>query len=325
MKTIMKAVLFLLILFFSNQSSTQGLTLNLNSIVKIIFDTIMEVDIKENDNIENENKDEENMPNMNNKIFGPYETDLILEVLVSIFRCKTITDRLYSLNLDIEYNTSYILNKTEKLLEKKNFDVILKRIFKKINICNFEVWLKLIRLFIEKVANLPAISEDKNEYVINYRNGFIESIPKEKVDYNIYRVQKRQIKINEFLNKLENFMFYCYKFYSFATFNYFDNYVERFAGTTFSKLFNGLSPLTFLFKEYFKEIGKNDVYMENFLIEVSNSLSKYLYRKLGFKIFLNTIKTFFGPIGFAVDVVSFSCSFGYQFTKSIFEYFHSKK
>lgn len=247
MKNIMKVVLFLLILFFSNQSSTQGLTLNLNSIVKIIFDTIMEIDIKENDYEENENKDEENMPNVKNNIFGPYETDLILEVLVSIFRCKTITDRLYSLNLDIEYNTSYILNKTEKLLEKKNFDVILKRIFKKINICNFEVWLKLIRLFIEKVANLPAISEDENEYVINYRNGFIESIPKEKVDYNIYRVQKRQIKINEFLNNLENFMFYCYKIYSFATYNFFDNYVERFAGTTFSKLFNGLSPLTFLF------------------------------------------------------------------------------
>ena len=47
---------------------------------------------------------------------------------------------------------------------------------------------------------------------------------------------------------------------------------------------------------------------------MSNSLSKYLYRKLGFKMFLSNIKTFFGPIEFAIDIVSFSYNFGKKFT-----------
>ena len=108
-----------------------------------------------------------------------------------------------------------------------------------------------------------------------------------------------------------------------TTLNSFDDYAERFAGTTFSNLFDGLSPITFLFKDYFKVIGKNDVYMENFLIEVSNSLSKYFYRKLGFKIFLNAIKKFLGPIGLLIDVASFSYNIGYKATESIYEYFNS--
>lgn len=54
---------------------------------------------------------------------------------------------------------------------------------------------------------MSAISEDENEYVINYRNGFIESNSKEKLDYDTYVVQKRQIKKNEFLNKFRKFYF----------------------------------------------------------------------------------------------------------------------
>lgn len=318
MKSIMKAVLFLLILFFTNQSSTQDLTSIFNSIGKSVVDHLMEINVKEY-----ENKNEKNIPNEQNPIFGPYEIDLIGEVLVSIVKCKTITDRLYSLDLGLEYNISYILNKTEEILGSKKFDSILIGIFTKINIFDFEAWLKLIRGIIEIIAELPAISENKFEYVINYRDGHLEYIPKERLDYYNFRKQKKLIIINELLNKLENFIFYCFKFYSFAKLNSFDDYAERFAGTTFSNLFDGLSPITFLFKDYFKEIGKNDVYMENFLIEVSNSLSKYFYRKLGFKIFLNAIKTFLGPIGLLIDVASFSYNIGYKATESIFEYFNS--
>ena len=318
MKSIMKAVLFLLILFFTNQSSTQDLTSIFNSIGKSVVDHLMEINVKEY-----ENKNEKNIPNEQNPIFGPYEIDLIGEVLVSIVKCKTITDRLYSLDLGLEYNISYILNKTEEILGSKKFDSILIGIFTKINIFDFEAWLKLIRGIIEIMAELPAISENKFEYVINYRDGHLEYIPKERLDYYNFRKQKKLIIINELLNKLENFIFYCFKFYSFAKLNSFDDYAERFAGTTFSNLFDGLSPITFLFKDYFKEIGKNDVYMENFLIEVSNSLSKYFYRKLGFKIFLNAIKTFLGPIGLLIDVASFSYNIGYKATESIFEYFNS--
>ena len=318
MKSIMKAVLFLLILFFTNQSSTQDLTSIFNSIGKSVVDHLMEINVKEY-----ENKNEKNIPNEQNPIFGPYEIDLIGEVLVSIVKCKTITDRLYSLDLGLEYNISYILNKTDEILGSKNFGSILIGIFTKINIFDFEAWLKLIRGIIEIMAELPAISENKFEYVINYRDGHLEYIPKERLDYYNFRKQKKLIIINELLNKLENFIFYCFKFYSFAKLNSFDDYAERFAGTTFSNLFDGLSPITFLFKDYFKEIGKNDVYMENFLIEVSNSLSKYFYRKLGFKIFLNAIKTFLGPIGLLIDVASFSYNIGYKATESIYEYFNS--
>ena len=323
MKSIMKAVLFLLILFFTNQSSTQDLTSIFNSIGKSVFDHLMEINVKEYENEKNENKNEKNIPNEQNPIFGPYEIDLIGEVLVSIIKCKTITDRLYSLDLGLEYNISYILNKTEEILGSKKFDSILIGIFTKINIFDFEAWLKLIRGIIEIIAELPAISENKFEYVINYRDGHLEYIPKERLDYYNFRKQKKLIIINELLNKLENFIFYCFKFYSFATLNSFDDYAERFAGTTFSNLFDGLSPITFLFKDYFKVIGKNDVYMENFLIEVSNSLSKYFYRKLGFKIFLNAIKKFLGPIGLLIDVASFSYNIGYKATESIYEYFNS--
>ena len=318
MKSIMKAVLFLLILFFTNQSSTQDLTSIFNSIGKSVVDHLMEINVKEY-----ENKNEKNIPNEQNPIFGPYEIDLIGEVLVSIVKCKTITDRLYSLDLGLEYNISYILNKTDEILGSKNFGSILIGLFTKINIFDFEAWLKLIRGIIEIMAELPAISENKFEYVINYRDGHLEYIPKERLDYYNFRKQKKLILINELLNKLENFIFYCFKFYSFTTLNSFDDYAERFAGTTFSNLFDGLSPITFLFKDYFKEIGKNDVYMENFLIEVSNSLSKYFYRKLGFKIFINAIKTFLGPIGLLIDVASFSYNIGYKATESIFEYFNS--
>lgn len=275
-------------------------------------------------NEKNKNTTEEkNLGNEQYNIIGPYEIELIQEVLISILRCKTITDYLHSLpdfNLGLIYNISELLNMVKSLLSRENFNKILIRILNKIKILNFEVWLKVIRLSIEKIANLPAISENKFEYFINYRDGSHEFIPKEKLDYYSYRNQKRVIKINELLNKLENFIFYCYKFYSLATCNSFDDYVERFAGTTFNNLFNGLSPITFLFKDYFKEIGKNDAYMENFFIDVSNSLSKYLYKKLGFKIFLNIIKKFLGPIGLAIDVGAFSYNLGYTFTKSILKY-----
>ena len=63
--------------------------------------------------------------------------------------------------------------------------------------------------------------------------------------------------------------------------------------------------------------------MEKFFIDVSNSLSKYFYRKLGFKIFINIIKNFFGPIGFLIDVATFSFNFGYKLSESIIEYFES--
>ena len=159
MKSIMKAVLFLLILFFTNQSSTQDLTSIFNSIGKSVFDHLMEINVKEYENEKNENKNEKNIPNEQNPIFGPYEIDLIGEVLVSIVKCKTITDRLYSLDLGLEYNISYILNKTEEILGSKKFDSILIGIFTKINIFDFEAWLKLIRGIIEIMAELPAISE----------------------------------------------------------------------------------------------------------------------------------------------------------------------
>ena len=320
MKSIIKVTIFLLILIFSNQSNTYDL--DVTSIGKIILENIIDINNEKN-KTENEIN---NLANGQNNIFGPYETELIEEILVSIFRCKTITDYFYFLpdfNIELKYNKSEILDTIKSILNSKSFDIILIRIFNKINIFNFEVWIRIIRTFIEKIANLPAISENKYEYVITYKHGSIEFIPKEKLDYYYYRNQKRLIKTNELLNQLEKFIFYCFKFYSFATCNSFDDYVERFTGTTFGNLFNGLSPVTYLFKDYFKEIANNDAYMENFCIDVSNSLSKYFYRKLGFKIFLNIIKNFLGPIGFAIDVATFSFNLGYRLTESIIEYFES--
>ena len=324
MKVIMKATISLLILIFSNQSVKLDLDVNLISLGQIFVEKIMEINQEKNKN----NTEENNVAKEKNKIIGPYETELIQEVLISIFRCKTIMDYLYSLcdfNIGLKYNNSELLDMTKKLLKIENFDAILFIFLNKINIFNFEVWLKIIRVGIEKIAKLPAISENKYEFVINYRNGSLEYIPKEKLDYYIYRNQKRIIKINELLNKLEKFIFYCFKFYHLATCNSIDDYIERFVGTTFSSLFDGLSPITFLFIDYFKEIGKNDVYMENFFIDVSNSLSKYLYRKLGFKIFMGVIKKFLGPIGLAIDLAAFSFNLFSTVSKSFDEYFYLSK
>jgi len=322
MKNIIEVAILLSILIFSNQSNTYDLDVNLASIETIIIENIIDIN-----NEKKTTKTEINdLDNGLNNIFGPYETELIQEVLISIFRCKTITDYLYSLpdfNIELKYNKSEILDIVKSILKSKSFSIVLIRIFNKINIFNFEVWIKIIRIFIEKITNLPAISENKFEYVINYNDGSVEFIPKEKIEYYYYRNQKRLIKTNELLNHLEKFIFYCFKFYSFATFNSFDDYIERFAGTTFGNLFNGLSPITYLFQDYFKEIANYDVYMEQFFIDVSNSLSKYLYRKLGFKVFLNIIKNFFGPIGFTIDVATFSFNLGYSLFKSFIEYIES--
>ena len=146
MKSIIKVTIFLFILILSNQSNTNDLDINLISVGKIIVENIIDIN-----NEKDENKAEIN--NLQNNIFGPYETELIKEVLVSILGCKTITDYLYTLpnfNIGLIYNKSEILDIVKSILKSKNFDIILIRIFNKINIFNFELWIKTIRLFIEK-------------------------------------------------------------------------------------------------------------------------------------------------------------------------------
>ena len=148
----MKAAIFLLILIFSNQSNTYDL--DVFSIGTKIVENIMEIYNETNKNT----TDEKNLGDEKNNIIGPYETELIHEVLISILRCQTITDYLYNLfslddfNLKLKYNISQLLIAVRFLSSSQNFHKTLNKILNEINIFKFEVWVKLIRVVIEKAS-----------------------------------------------------------------------------------------------------------------------------------------------------------------------------
>lgn len=319
MKTIFKATIFLLIFLLSTQTSLDS-KIDANGIGKLILESVIEVAEK--------TKTENGMESAKNEqdtILGPFEIELIQEILASLIRCKPITDRLYYsdyISFGLKPGLD-IINITITLISREDFGVILDRILRKVNIFNFEVWIRLIRIFIEKFGNLPAIQEHKNYYVINYRNGDFEKIPKSYLNDDSYKNQRKAIKIYEFLNQLENFFFYYYKFYSFATFNSFNDYFERFAGTTLTNFGFEFLPINLIMKNIINWLERDDAYMENFFTDVGVAISKYSYKKLGFNYFLKLLKYFFGPIGLAIDALSFSYNFGYSFYQIVSEYFNS--
>ena len=300
MKNIAKFILVLHILYFS----TQSITLDIDNIGKDIIKTIIDIYKEKNITEENYNQNYED-----HQIIGPFEIEFIKEMFANFINCKTCFNYFY-FNQEITLtslalNIPEILNITKSLIIREDFDKMINRFLNKINIFNFETWIKISRHFIERAIDLPKVNLKKDQYIIYYSDGSSEAISKNNIDKCYYKSQRKAIKAQEFLDKLENLLFYCYKFYSLTTYNSFDDYAERFAGSTISNLFNGLSPISFLFKNLIDD-SFDDVYIKNFCLDSGNSLSKYLYRKLGFKLFLNIIKSFLGPIGFTIDLITFS-------------------
>lgn len=208
-------------------------------------------------------------------------------------------------------------------MEIDNFDFkkLLNKIINKCNIFDFQSWAKIIRFLVEFLFELPIVEVENGNYIIQYRNGIVKKIPENEIGYNYYEKERKIIKYCEFMDKIESFIFYVFKVYSFYSLSTIDEYAERFAGSTISNLFNGFSPISYLFKSYLDEIDE-DIYIKRLIIELGNISSKYLFRKLGFKIFIIVLKSFFGPIGFMIEYLVTSYKLGYSFGELLCSWYY---
>ena len=198
---------------------------------------------------------------------------------------------------------------------------VFLNILNKINIFNFESWVKIIRFLVEFLFDLPVFEVKNGNYIIQYRNGTVKKIHENEIGFSYYEKERKIIKFCEFIDKIESFSFYVFKVYSFYTFSSVDKYAERFAGSTISNLFNGFSPISYLFRSYIDEIAE-DIYIKRLIFELGNISSKYLFRKLGFKIFISILKSYFGPFVFMIDYSISSYNFGYNFGELLCRWYY---
>ena len=139
------------------------------------------------------------------------------ELLISLLSCKTFTNKLIvylkeKILVNISINISDIISIIEALNNNKEktakiVSYILYKVRFDINIFSFEMWIKIIRNFIERIFELPKVIVNDNNYIIYYKEGKVirsKNIIKYYKEYN-------DVRNYEILNSIESFSFYIYK------------------------------------------------------------------------------------------------------------------
>lgn len=258
--------------------------------------------------IKNDNKillEEEHINKYKEEIINSLEMEYFKELLISLLSCKTFTDKLIVyLKDNISFDISDIISIIEALKNNKEIiakivNYILYKVRSNINIFSFEMWIKIIRNFIERIFELPKVIVNDNNYIIYYKEGKVirsKNIIKYCKEYN-------DVRNYEILNSIESFSFYIYKLIKLSESPY-EEYIINFSGSTINKLFDGFSPISYFYKDFIYE--KEDIYIQNLLIDVGNASSRYLFKKIGLKLFFTALKNFFGPLAIFIDTFTFT-------------------
>lgn len=243
------------------------------------------------------------------EVINSLEMEYFKELLISLLSCKTFTDKLIAyLKEKILYNISFDISVIISIIEAMNnnkekiapiVNYILYKIRFDINIFSFEMWIKIIRNFIERIFELPKVSVNDSNYIIFYKEGKVirsKNIIKYYKEYN-------DVRNYEILNSIESFSFYIYKLIKLSESPY-EEYIINFSGSTINKLFDGFSPISYFYKDFIYE--KEDIYIQNLLVDIGNASSRYLLKKIGLKLFFTALKNFFGPLAIFIDIFTFS-------------------
>ena len=233
--------------------------------------------------------------------------------MISLLSCKTFTNKLIvylkeKILVNISINISDIISIIEALNNNKEktakivsyiVSYILYKVRFDINIFSFEMWIKIIRNFIERIFELPKVIVNDNNYIIYYKESKVirsKNIIKYYKEYN-------DVRNYEILNSIESFSFYIYKLIKLSESPY-EEYIINFSGSTINKLFDGFSPISYFYKDFIYE--KEDIYIQNLLIDIGNASSRYLFKKIGLKLFFTVLKNFFGPLAIFIDTFTFT-------------------